>query len=361
MTRDLLLNQRGSIVIMVVVTIAALLAFAVIAIDGAILMTSKTQLQAAADAAALAGASGLLWGSEDLATERAMDFSSFNVAVQDNQTPVVIGPGDVTFPEPDVCRVVTHRTAVTGDAFRTYFVRAIGGSGTADMTAVAAARAYDVCSSKCMKPWAIPDRWDDADGDGVFDEGETYDKDVTGYNAPADVGAQIVLKVGNPSQTPAPGIYYPVNYPPLDNEEGIKPLTGGSWYETWIADCEPYMIEPGDRLQVEPGNMVGPTMHGMEDLIAQDPTARWDPGTQSIVGSAYGKSPRIGLVPFFDPALGVDSGRKYVTVSKIGAFFIEDVTGGGTVTGRFIQITDHGVPCGTGVSNSLVKGIVLIQ
>jgi Flp pilus assembly protein TadG len=359
--RDLLLNQRGSIVIMVVVTIAALLAFAVIAIDGAILMTSKTQLQAAADAAALAGASGLLWGSEDLATERAMNFSSFNIAVQANQTPVLITTGDVTFPEPDICRVQTHRTDGTGDALRTYFLRAIGGGGTANMTAVAAARAYDVCSSKCMKPWAIPDRWNDANGNGEFDAGDSYDKDVTGYNAPMDVGAQITLKVGNPHQTIAPGIYYPVDYPPLDNEDGIKPLTGGSWYQTWIAECEPYMIEPGDRLQLEPGNMVGPTMHGMEDLIALDPSARWDSGTNSIVGSAFGKSPRIGLVPFFDPTLPPTSGRNYVTVAKIGAFFIENTTSGGGVTGRFIQITEAGVPCGTGVSNSFVKGIVLIQ
>jgi hypothetical protein len=167
--------------------------------------------------------------------------------------------------------------------------------------------------------------------------------------------------MGDPSGTIAPGVFYPVNYPPLDNEEGIKPLTGGSWYETFIRDCEPYMIEPGDRLQLEPGNMVGPTTHGMEDLVAQDPGARWDSGSKSIVGSAYGKSPRIGLVPFFDPTLPPTSGRNWVTVTKIGAFFIEDVIKGGGVTGRFIQITEAGVPCGTGVSNSMVKGIVLIQ
>jgi hypothetical protein len=212
-----------------------------------------------------------------------------------------------------------------------------------------------------MKPWAIPDRWDDANGNGAYDPGETYDKDATGYNAPFDVGTQITLKAGKETDPIAPGIYFPVNYPPLDNDEGIKPLTGGSWYETFIADCEPYMIEPGDRLQLEPGNMVGPTTHGMEDLIAQDPSARWDAGTKSIVGSAYGKSPRIGLVPFFDPTLPPTSGRNWVKVSKIGAFFIEEVTGGGGVTGRFIQITEAGVPCGTGVSNSMVKGIILIQ
>ncbi len=359
---NMLRDQTGSVVIMVVVTLIALFAFAVIAIDGAVLITSKAQLQSAADAAALAGASGLVEGSDDLAVQRAIEFSSYNRAVGEELAAVLIDAGDVTFPEVDVCRVRTHRTEATGDALRTYFLQVITpGRNSGDMSAVAAARGFDVCGSKCLKPWAIPDRWNDANGDGVLDDDEFYDPDGTGYTAPNDVGEQIILKVGNPHTTVAPGIFYPVNYPPLDNEEGMKPLTGGAWYREWISECEPYMIEEGDRLQLEPGNMVGPTMHGMEELIAQDPGARWDSGSQSIVNSAYGVSPRVGLVPFFDPTLPPASGRNWVTVVKIGAFFIENVGGGGEVTGRFIQITTAGVPCGYGLGSSLVKGIVLIE
>jgi hypothetical protein len=120
------------------------------------------------------------------------------------------------------------------------------------------------------------------------------------------------------------------------------------------------MIEPGDRLQLEPGNMVGPTMHGMEDLISLDPGAHWDSATKTIQNSAFGASPRIGIVPFFDPTLPPASGRNWVTVVKLGAFFIEEVQGG-DVTGRFMQITTGGVPCGHGLGNSLVKGIVLVE
>ena len=108
--------------------------------------------------------------------------------------------------------------------------------------------------------------------------------------------------------------------------------------------------------------MVGPTKHGMEDLIAQDPGAYWDASTKSVMGSAFGQSPRIGLVPFFDPQLPPTSGRNHVTVSKIGAFFIESVQGNGEVRGRFIQITTTGQPCGTGgLGTGLVKGIELIE
>jgi Flp pilus assembly protein TadG len=357
---SLLRSRRGSTIIMICFVLVLMFAFAVIAVDGAILMASKTELQAAADAAALAGASGLLTGSQDEAVQRAIDFASFNRAVEEDHTPVVITGDDVSFPESDVCRVRTHRTAATGDALRTYFVRVINpGSKTSDMTAVAAARAYDVCGSKCIKPWAIPDRWEDADSDGVADPGE-YDPDVTGYTAPRDVGQQIVLKVGNPQSTIAPGVFYPVDYPPIDNPDGINPYTGADWYRQWISECEPFLVQPGDRLRLEKGNMVGPTRQGMEDLISVDPGAHWDSATKTIVNSAFGESPRIGLVPFFDPTIQVQANDKWVRVVKLGAFFIESVDGG-NVTGRFMQITTGGVPCGHGLGNSMVKGIVLVE
>jgi Flp pilus assembly protein TadG len=354
-------DRRGSTLIVVCVGLVVVFAFAVLAIDGAILMTSKTQLQAAADAAALAGASGLLTGSQDEAVQRAIGFASFNKAVEDIQTPVVISAADVTFPQSDVCRVLTHRTLATDDPLKTYFVRVLpGGSTTADMTAVAAAQAFDVCGSKCIKPWVIPDNWNDANANGTCDPGE-YDPNVTGYQAPRDVGMQVVLKNGDPHNVIAPGIYFPVCFPPLDNDEGIKPETGGDVYREWIAQCEPYMVDIGDRLLLEPGNLVGPTKQGMADLIALDPGARWDSGSQTIVNSAFAESPRIGLVPFFDPTTPPTSGRNWVSVVKLGAFFIEGVQGNGDVTGRFIQITTGGVPCGNGLGNGLVKGIVLIE
>jgi hypothetical protein len=353
-------NDRGAMLIAVALALVALFAFAVIAIDGAILMAAKTQLQAAADAAALAGASGLLKGSQDEAVTRAIDFAGYNKAVEETKTPVVITAEDVTFPESDVCRVRTHRTFATGDPIRTYFLRVIEGGATSDMTAVAAAQAFDVCGSKCIKPWAIPDKWDDVNGNGVADPGE-YDPDVTGYQLPRDLGEQVVLKTGQPQDTAMPGWYYPVRYPPIDKYPGVDPFSGADVYREWISECEPYLVEPGDRLRMEKGNMVGPTKQGMEELIAQDPGARWDSAAGTIVNSAFGLSPRIGLVPFFDPTIALGSGDKVVTVVKLGAFFIEAVTGNGDVAGRFVEITTGGVPCGHGLGNSMVKGIMLIE
>jgi Flp pilus assembly protein TadG len=358
-----LCGQKGSVTIIVAVAMFAIFAFAVLAIDGALLLTTRTQLHNAADAAALAGASGLLEGSQATAIERAINFASYNSALQVKRVPVAITAGDISFPEPDKIRVTTHRTQATGDALKTYFQRVISPFSSADVKAVAAAKIYDVCGGRCLKPWSIPDRWDDANNNGAYDEGEYYDPIATGYQVPVDVGADIVLKVGNPQEAIEPGVFFPVNFPPLNYESGEDPLEGANWYETWIAECTPYLVNVGDQLQIEPGNMVGPTRHGMEELIAQDPGAYWDPASKTVKGSAYGLSPRIGLIPFFDPTLPPGTGRHsgVVTVVKLGAFFIESIGPGSQVNGRFIQITTQGTPCPGGTASSFVKTIVLVE
>src|SRR6185503_8202817 len=184
-----------------------------------------------------AGASGLLEGDQDTAIERAISYASFNGAMLDSgAAPVVITEDDVTFPEADICRVVTHRTAATGDGVRVFFRRVVDPilGNRADVTAVAAAQAFDICSSRCMKPWCIPDRWDDTNGNSRYDAGEPYDPNTTGYTAPNDVGLQVTLKVGDPQQALVPSCYFAVCFPPIGSDQG-DPLTGGNYYRQWIA------------------------------------------------------------------------------------------------------------------------------
>ena len=296
--------------------------------------------------------------------QRAVEFAGYNRAVQNNSQPVVIEPEDVTFPQTDVIRVVTHRTAATGDPLRTYFLRVVNPfrANTADVTASAMAQAFDVCGTPCLKPWCIPDRWQDANGNDTYDAGEVYDPNVTGYKAPADVGLAVTLKVGNSQSSVARSIFYPVDYPPR-NYPGQNPLTGGSTYRDWIAECCPYLAGPGDQLQLEPGNKTGPTVSGVAELIAQDRGAYWDAGSGKVRGSAFTRSPRVALVPFFDPTLPPKSGRNWVTVTKVGAFFIEGLVGN-EVRGRFIDAMTPGAPCpGGGLNNNgaFLRGIALIQ
>lgn len=348
--------------IMTAVAVVALFSMAALAIDGAMMMTTKNQLQAAADAAALAGASALINNDQAEARARAIAFSSYNTAVQDTPRPVTITDADITFPEPDIIRVTTHRTLATGDALRTYFMRIVdaGSNNLTDVTAVAAARAFDVCSAACIKPWAIPDRWNDANGNGLLDAGE-YDPVTTGYNAPGDVGVSVVLKVGTPGAALAPGQFFPVDLPPIDCTCGVDPQPGGDAYRENIAGCNPYPVHVGDRLATENGNMVGPTRQGMQALIDADPGAYWSVTDNAVRGSRFGLSPRVALVPFFDPTNPPASGKQEVQVVKLAAFFLESVGPGSQVNGRFIAASVPGGPCAGGNGSSFLTGITLVE
>jgi Flp pilus assembly protein TadG len=390
-------GERGAVVVMVAGLLMAggILAFCILAIDGPIMMTTKTQLQNAADAAALAGAS-IMDNSEDAARERARVFAEANYAVQDTLRPVIIDPDvDVTFPEVDGVkriRVTTHRTEATGDPLRTYFLRVpfLSNTNTADVKAVAAAEMIDICSVQCVKPWAIPDRWDDANGDGFFTYGEPftdmngnglydsgepytdengngfrdpdefYDPIITGYLAPGDVGTDLTMHSTQSPGEIAPGHYFSINLPPLGDPDQA-PLTGGDWYREFIATCAPFYVAPGDSVQLEPGKMVGPTIQGIRDLIAQDPDAYWDPVTKTVEGSAFGLSPRIALVPFFDPLFPPVQGRNYVKITKIGAFFMESVGPQSQVNARFIKVSAPGKPCDPPSTGSFLVGIHLVE
>jgi len=329
-------------------------AFVVLSMDIGVLLLTRTQLQNAADAAALAGAITLVKTTGETAAARsdAIEIASDNRAFEHNTgglwntlEQVVITDADVSFPAADRVRVQTHRTEATGDPLRVPFLRVINpvSGGLSDVTADATAEYYWISGARCLRPWCPPDRWFDADGDGSFNPGpsnpdEFYDPDLTGYNAPADIGTPIVFKLNKASGDFGSEWYYAVNFPPTNKG---TPVTGADQYRTWISQCadDDFTIAPGDSLQIEPGNMTGPTSQGVAALIALDPGATWDSETNDVVNSAYPVSPRITKAALFDPVSGKfkTGGRDQVKVIKIIAFFVEGVNGGGDVTGRFMQ------------------------
>lgn len=391
--RKVLRDEEGTIMIMVAIAIVMIFGFAVLAIDMSLIQLTKTQLQNAADAAALAGGLALAasGGDQAVATVEAIKLAGLNVAVQDIQQSVIIGESDVTFPGDDTITVTTHRTIGTNDWVTLYFLKVLGAENKGDVTAKASAAFYCVSGSNCLRPFCPPDRWDDADndsiwdaeeayvdtnGNGVWDPGETftddngngvwdpaefYDPLLTGYTASAYVGSLVTLKLRNSNKLPLMGWYYAVRFGPLNTGDPI--CEGGDCYREWIHMCEPYVVNIGDWLQLEKGVMVGPTDQGLEELINMDPTAEWDGITGTIINSIFPTSPRVIKVAAFDPTLGKQTdvgGPGYVIVAKIMVLFIEQHVGG-DVVGRFMKLATEGVPdpdCSSGAfmyKVSLVK------
>jgi len=351
-------DERGAVVVMIGALIAFLLVFAVYAIDASQMLLVRTQLQNAADAAALAGALvGGMTGDTTLAQNEAILAAGANNALVDSgngniMDPVVITDADVVFPQARRIEVTTHRTEATGDPFMNYFLRIFDdGNVAGEMTARAAAEFFWVCSGKCIEPWAPPDRWYDANANDAFDPDsitnpdEYYDPLTTGYTD-ADLGEQITIVLANGGQTDFGEFwYYSVCLPPVNKG---NPDCGGDTYRDWMCEgCldSSFTVEPGDTLLVEPGKKTGPNDDGLDCIIATDPDATWDDATGTVVNSAFPISPRIVKAAFFNPAIGLTdagNGRKRMEVAKIFVLFVEGSSGGDQITGRFMRLNEPG-------------------
>jgi hypothetical protein len=311
-------EQKGNTFVLVALALSVLMGFAALSIDVGMMLTARNQLQSAVDAAALAGASGLIVSQQE-ATSRAITFAGQNDCI--NQ-PVIITAANVSFPTADRIRVQANRLV-------NLFFSNVLGMATADIAAVAVAELGNLVGSPGIKPWAIPDL------------------DFT-------LGEQVTLKAGELG-APAtnPGFFYPVDFPPINRGD---PITGAQAYADNIINGSQDEIFIGDELQVEPGNMIGPTAHGINELISQDPNARWD--GNGVADSAYpgDSSPRVIKVPLYDDNYPPDSGRNSVTVVALAAFFLEDIQGR-NVTGRFMEIITSGTQGG---GSTTLKGVKLV-
>lgn len=348
-------DQRGATMIMVAILMVVIFGFAVLAIDMSLIQLAKNQLQNAADAAVLAAT--IEYGNtnrdQDAATIEAIRIAGLNRAIQTTQEPVIITGADVSYPTATRVRVQTHRTELTTDPVQLYFMRvlAAGHDNLGNMTASATAQLTPINGTNCVKPWVFPDRWDDTNGDSIWNPGEFYDPYITGYRVPEDVGTLITLKYNGGGSTPKMGWYQPVKFGAVNR--GGPHCNGGDCYRTFISTCEPYTIFVGDTLEFEMGNMVGPTRQGWSNLIALDPDAYFNTATGTIENSAHAVSPRLIKIAMYNPTVGVigsSSGgaEKYTEITKLGFLFIEDLGIGGNdvpVTARFVQHSTTGEAC----------------
>lgn len=345
-------NERGAVSIIMAMAMFVVIGFVAFAVDMGYLRAKKADLQKAADIAALAGGRALVSFGSDLPKIKAKvtEFGQSNLHSSDSPA-TALQDSDITFyldgapntTSPNQIEVSVTRSTARGNALPTIFGAALG-VDEFDVSASARSSAVAMCSSKCLKPFSVPDKftYTEIDGDGELTTTNPQEMStvvVEGYSE-ADLGSPITLKIGVPSDTIVPGQFNAINFPPVNKD---SPISGAAAYRENIIGCtgsnNAMAVGINDELQLEPGNMTGPTAQGISDFLAQDSGAYWDATTQSIKGSSYAdplNSPRIAMIAFYDPSRPPVSGRNSIFVNFIGAVFIEGITGK-SVTGRFVR------------------------
>lgn len=350
-------DQRGAAMVLVAGSMIALISAVALAVDVGMLNVARTEAQQVADGAALAGAGALILSPDnvDFATAEAIKFSSKN-DIQGARA--VVRPEDITVDtDLDQVTVLVLRTQERGNPVGTFFAR-IFGVNTVNITASATAEASPAAGINCLLPLAIPDRWFEAGGPGNDPDdfnpeaGDTYvpwmdtstdpasfNDSYTGYST-ADIGRQIILKSNSANGGLNPSWYYPWRPPGQ---------AGGSDYRTNINSCVDPTItfSVGMEVDAEPGNMVGPTKQGFQDLIGLDPHAVWNSNMRCVTdavdilssaGSACRSSWRIRPVPMFDPTESPLNGAHPFKFTNFAGIFIEGIQGN-DVMARWIGYT----------------------
>jgi len=343
-------SRKGFVAVALAASIIALLGIGAFAVDLGLLYAKRGQLQKAADLGALAGANARIIYGEDADRIRsvAVQIARANLEAQDIPASAITD-ADVTFPAADEIEITVFRTNGHGNPVHMFLAPALG-IAERDVTATARAGIVSACSSACILPVTIPAKftWDDTcatektkyvlNGElDVDSSAEVASIQVLGYTD-SDIGTSLTIKYGNPADSFAPGFYSPVDFPPLNKDP--HPITGAAAYNENISGCSGsnnIVVEIGDELQMEPGNMTGPTKSGFQTAIDADPGAYWDSGSQSVRGSAYEISPRIRPMAFYDPSRPPVSGRNSLFVYQFGAVFIEAVDPSGDIAARFVH------------------------
>jgi hypothetical protein len=405
--------ERGAMLVNAAIAMVGLISFSALVVDYGILWAARRQAQNAADAGAMAAAVSLAYVSLDnqaLARTSALNTARANY-IWGVQPDIV--DADVTFPPcPPGSPGAGTNACVRVDVFRnqrpggsplpTIFGR-LAGVVDQGVKATATAEVLYGDASTCVKPWAIPDKWEERNPTPTaWDPADNFNRYTTGggllspadfYQPPGpsainggngtgfttasvttggDYGLQITLKQGSPTTAIAPGWFYPVVVDP--------DCRGGNCYRDAIAGCAPLRYGDGrETLTTEPGNMIGPTQQGVEDLIALDPDAYWeDPDGDGgpLRGYVDGgcleahtciKSPRLVAVPIFDVDLydlGKASGRQDIVITKVMGFFIERMNGN-DVVGRLCFYPGEPYVSATGTSgppgSSFIVSIALVR
>ncbi|MCL7968821.1 MAG: Tad domain-containing protein [marine benthic group bacterium] len=408
-------NERGATLALVAGSMVALLGFAALAVDVGFLLDARAQAQRTADAMALAAASAFIDdmpNAETLAAARAADYAARNPV---NGVTASFNPAtdmQIWLADRKV-RVWANFLDERGNPMPTFFAKILGISSV-NVNAVAAAEASPADDVGCLTPWAVADMWedtysggdpdkydyDDADRSDTPTTGDSFDNycpcttdadgiifadpnyvnnglvcnnyggpgnACTGFGSPyrngaanpsKDVGTTLTLKPGNPAQSWSPGWF--MAWRPPEN------MGGADYRENIITCIDEAMFDAGSIVPIdtEQGNMIGPTIQGVEERIGTDPTY-WEGGCTSGKACIKGcgsddcsnyNGPRIITVPLMDPTEVMRNGLTEIQFRGFMKLFLDDPSNN-DITGHIIGL---GGAEGSGSDNNAAGALPLV-
>jgi hypothetical protein len=371
-------DERGISLVFVSTSFMAFMAASTLAIDIGMLMTARAQAQNAADAGAHAGAVALVFNNfnDRTSTGPAVE-SAINGALANEVmgAPVSVTPDDVTFPndpagQPTRVAVSVYRNTERLNPLPTLIGRVFD-MDTLGVAATATAEAAPANAMTCVKPFMIPDKWQENNtpANATFDkydkknnlrpDADTYrdanNAKYTGYTTERDAGTVLTLRAGTGDNI-NPAFYYSWKMPGD---------VGGDFYRENISNCNQAVMHWGEKIIQEPGDKSGPTIQGINELIDKDPDAYWDQDCKCVRGSKFAISPRVFPIPLYDPeyyANNQANGRVAdFTIANFLGFFAERPVGN-SIPGRITQIVGVvDTTAGPAPANSFAKAIRLVQ
>lgn len=298
-------NERGSALVTTAFFATALVAFVGLVADAGLMMYQRTKMQLAADSAALAGAKALvnsqaqaIAAAQDLAKQNGFPIASSQVSIQKGSRVIVNieSPSDSL-----VSRLLlatqAHAAPQNPDQPPVF---TIGAQAAADL------HRGEVTNGP--RPWGVPET--------DFVPGWEY-----------------IIKQGGGGGVCGEYLALAI--------DGI----GAPIYREGILNGSKRSIRIGDMVATEPGNMNGPTVAAVNQLVGNDRTsyeeAKADPS----------RTPRVvTLILMTQESYFNARGRANVVVSGFGRFFITYTTSRGEVYGRFLNKVNADQVAGTGVN-----------
>jgi Flp pilus assembly protein TadG len=267
-------SESGYVLVTVAALLFVLLGFTALAVDMGTVLSSRTQLQRAADAAALAGAYAFIANpnaTETMAQDRAKAVLAGNKDMGtaiDSTTGVTVS---VKCPSCTTTSTVNQVTVTVQRTESTIFGAAFDIAGVADQVTATAESGTSATGSSCVKPWFLPNTVADtsdppctaSDGGYVLfsKSGDTWQTTTFGKN---NLGVQIPVKAQDSKNTLQPGQFYEIDMSKYSANGGAKT------YANAISGCNTYQFTCQNSYDTLSGNKMGPTAQGVCQLIAGD-------------------------------------------------------------------------------------------